>query len=78
MSKLRVFQLPAPTKDDPRPVPKEWEEPITIAGDGDQAKKAAMTMLKESGFDVRSMNWGPDANPTKAPVLIAYVAKKEV
>lgn len=75
-TKLRIFEVSPATEANPRPAPFELEE-ASILADGDQAKKAAHAMLKDQSFFVRSLNWGPDPNPMKPPILIAYVSKKE-
>ncbi len=76
MAKLRLFEVPPATPKDPRPSAVEVDGPIVIAASGEAAKTAAYALLRAHGYNVRSMNWGPDSNPTKPPVLIAYVAKK--
>lgn len=76
MAQLNIYLLERPTKEEPRPEPKKLES-CTVAADGDKAKKAARVMLEESGYDIRTMSWGPDTDPSKPHVLHAYVMKKE-
>lgn len=77
MATLHIYEVDRPTEAVPRPEPRKLEEVATVTADGDKAKRAAKTMLEESGWDVRSLNWGPDPSDVSKPhVLHAYVSKK--
>lgn len=75
MAQLRVFEVPAVSPTGKPEPPTEWDERITVAAMGDQAKRGAKAHLESMGYNVRSLNWGPV--PGKAPELVAYVTKKE-
>lgn len=77
MATLHIYEVASATQATPRPEPRKLES-ATVLGDGDRAKHAAKTMLEESGYLVRSLNWGPDPDPSKPHVLHAYVTKKGV
>lgn len=77
MAQLNVYLVDAATPTNPRPTPKKLET-ATIAADGDVAQAAARTMLEGNGYVVRSINWGPNADPHKPHVLHAYVMNKGV
>lgn len=70
MATMRVFEVPGPGEP-----PSQELESVTITAEGDEAKRAARTMLEGEGWAVRALNWGPGPGGGK-PVLIAYVTKK--
>lgn len=70
---LRIFDVVPATKENPKPEPK-LHAVVSVDGDGDTAKRAAKAQLKEAGFTVRSLNWGP--NLSGKHELVAYVTKE--
>lgn len=71
MSKLRVFLVKGAGSAG-MPAPVEEQESITIASEGDTAKKAARTSLADMGYTVRTLSWSPTGGGHE---LLAYVTK---
>jgi hypothetical protein len=71
-TELRIFNVPPVTPENQRPVPT-LHSVVSLEEEGDAAKRAAKLNLRESGFTVRSLNWGP--TPAGKPELVAYVTK---
>lgn len=72
---VNVFLVDKATASNPRPAPSK-QSVITVPGDGDQAKREARDTLVKSGYDVRTLNWGPGKPGTSANELYAYVMLK--
>lgn len=71
---LRIFDVAPATKENPRPEPAPRASVIQIAGEGDSAKRAAKSQLREAGLTVRSLSWGPTLEGKHE--LVAYVTKE--
>lgn len=72
MAKMRIMVVgAAPAPNVAAPVSEL--EVITIAAEGDAAKKAGRATLLDMGYTVRSMNWSPTADGRVE--LLAYATK---
>ncbi len=76
MALARVFDVPPPPPGaKTAPAPIERKDRVDIPGRGDAAKQAARAFFSHGGYDVRSINWGPDQGGK--PELVVYLAKKD-
>lgn len=70
---MRVFLVKTASANG-QPPPVEELDAITVAADGDQAKRAGRAALTDMGYSVRSINWSPNAKGGND--LLAYVSKE--
>lgn len=70
---MRVFLVGAVTSPG-EAAPVKEQDSITIAAEGDAAKRAGRVALEDLGYSVRTLSWSPTS---KGGVeLLAYVTKK--
>jgi hypothetical protein len=72
---VRLFKVPRPVKGQPPVKPTELDPMKVRASSIDKAKRVLVEKLQKIGYDIRSVQFGPNA--AGKPSIVAYIWEQD-